>query len=286
MGIDWFTFAAQIVNFLVLIGLLWHFAYKPIIRAMDEREDSIRQRLDEADQQRAEADEKARELDRQRDELEAQREDLLTQARNEAEEKRKALLDEARQRVQQSEAEWRDSLTRRKAELADSLRRRTGRHVVNATRQFVRDMADDALEKHVVDVFERRLDDLDKDTSRALQQAIRAADGQVTIASAFALGDDLQRQLRDRVAALVNGDTRPDFDTDPDLICGVELRAGDRHLAWSAREYLADLQDQIEAAITSASQSAGEQAHDHTPDSEQQSRTDDNNDDNEQKSDE
>ena len=45
MGIDGFTFFAQIVNFLILIGLLWRFAYRPIIRAMDQRESSIRDRI-------------------------------------------------------------------------------------------------------------------------------------------------------------------------------------------------------------------------------------------------
>ena len=37
MLIDWFTVGAQIVNFLVLVGLLKYFLYEPILKAMDKR---------------------------------------------------------------------------------------------------------------------------------------------------------------------------------------------------------------------------------------------------------
>ena len=41
MSIDWFTFTAQILNFLVLVWLLTHFLYQPITKAMQERQQKI-----------------------------------------------------------------------------------------------------------------------------------------------------------------------------------------------------------------------------------------------------
>ena len=55
MLIDWFTVIAQIVNFLVLVYLLKRFLYKPIIKAMDGREQRIAGRLEEADKREEEA---------------------------------------------------------------------------------------------------------------------------------------------------------------------------------------------------------------------------------------
>ena len=49
MNIDWFTFAAQVINFLVLVGLLRHFLYGPVVRAMQAREQKVTQRLTDAD---------------------------------------------------------------------------------------------------------------------------------------------------------------------------------------------------------------------------------------------
>jgi len=38
MLVDWFTVVAQVINFLILVWLLKRFLYKPILRAIDERE--------------------------------------------------------------------------------------------------------------------------------------------------------------------------------------------------------------------------------------------------------
>ncbi len=48
MEIDWLTVSAQIVNFLVLVWLLQHFLYKPVIDAMDRRQQSIADNINEA----------------------------------------------------------------------------------------------------------------------------------------------------------------------------------------------------------------------------------------------
>jgi F-type H+-transporting ATPase subunit b len=41
MLIDWFTIAAQAVNFLILIWLMKRYLYQPILRAIDSREQLI-----------------------------------------------------------------------------------------------------------------------------------------------------------------------------------------------------------------------------------------------------
>lgn len=260
MGIDWFTFVAQVVNFLILIGLLWHFAYKPIIRAMDEREASIRERLDEAEARRAEAEEKARRLDEKHEEFEAKREELLAKAREQAEARRKELIAEARQRVGQNEAEWRGTLERRKQDLADELQRRAGRHLVGAARRLLRDLADADLEAEIVEVFGKRLGDLDDDSAQALRKALGENDGRVSIVSAFELGDPLREQLRTRLADLVEGEAEPSFETETSLLCGIELRVGEQRVAWSARDYLAELQDRLETVISAVAQRKPDEA--------------------------
>ena len=45
MLIDWFTVAAQAVNFLILVWLLKRFLYKPVLAAIDEREKRIATQL-------------------------------------------------------------------------------------------------------------------------------------------------------------------------------------------------------------------------------------------------
>ena len=63
MSIDWFTFAAQIVNFLILVGLLRYFLYGPIVRTMQDRERRVTQKLSDAETARAAAEQQRKQLE-------------------------------------------------------------------------------------------------------------------------------------------------------------------------------------------------------------------------------
>jgi hypothetical protein len=52
MLIDWFTVGAQVLNFLILVWLLKRFLYKPILDAIDAREQRIAAELADADAKR------------------------------------------------------------------------------------------------------------------------------------------------------------------------------------------------------------------------------------------
>jgi len=42
MLFDWFTFAAQLLNFIILVWLLKRFLYRPVLKAIDDREKNRR----------------------------------------------------------------------------------------------------------------------------------------------------------------------------------------------------------------------------------------------------
>ena len=62
MLIDWFTVGAQALNFIILVWLLKRFLYKPILNAVDAREQRIAAELADADAKRAEAKKERDEL--------------------------------------------------------------------------------------------------------------------------------------------------------------------------------------------------------------------------------
>ena len=66
MQIDWLTVSAQLINFLVLVWLLKRFLYRPVMDAMQRREQHIAARIGAAEQQEGLADQRER---RYRDEL-------------------------------------------------------------------------------------------------------------------------------------------------------------------------------------------------------------------------
>ena len=48
LGINWQLLIAQIVNFLIVVGVLGYFVYKPILNLLDTRSERIRKSVEEA----------------------------------------------------------------------------------------------------------------------------------------------------------------------------------------------------------------------------------------------
>src|SRR4051812_42300477 len=96
MLIDWFTVAAQTLNFVVLIGLLRRFLYRPILQAIDAREKRIAAELALAAGKKAEAQLERDEFLHKNEALERERGALLRRATEEAGAEGQRLTEAAR----------------------------------------------------------------------------------------------------------------------------------------------------------------------------------------------
>ena len=108
MLFDWFTVAAQLANFAILVWLLKRFLYRPVLDAMDAREKRVRETVAAADRQKAAAEEETKRLREQQDAFAAQKEALLEKAREEAAATRDELLAQARKEADASQTQRRD----------------------------------------------------------------------------------------------------------------------------------------------------------------------------------
>ena len=248
MQVDWFTVVAQIVNFLVLVALLKRFLYGPIVRAMDDRERSIAARMAEAEEKTRQAEEEAAAYRRQRDDLERRRQQTLAQAEREAHERRRAMIDSARQEVDALEHQWRDAIRRERESFLSDMRQRAGERICAITARIMRDLAGEDLQDHIVAVFLNRLQSLGDDDRRMLRAAVADSTSTLTVRSAFTIPEE----TRHRVASVLEPDYGQGtirFETSDDLICGIEIRAGGHKVGWNVRDYLDALGESLSRAL-------------------------------------
>lgn len=101
LGINAPSLIVFVVNFLLLLGVLYIFAYKPILRVMDRRSERIQESLEAADRAREEAASSQADTRAQLQEARVEGQRLIEQARQMADRYR----EEERERVrQESEA--------------------------------------------------------------------------------------------------------------------------------------------------------------------------------------
>lgn len=252
MLIDWFTVIAQIVNFLVLVFLLRYFLYGPIIRAMDAREARIAEDLEAAERKRKEAAEEIAAYQEKNRELEATRDKWLNEAKEEAETRRKELTKKARQEVNEAKERWYAALEQEKEAFLQALRQRVGRESYAILQRALADLADEELDKQIIAVFERRLNELDEEARREIGDALAEESEEIVIHSAHDLPEEMRQRLVEAAASLhtdSNNQLPINFQTNPDLIGGLEMRAAGYKIAWSLADYLESLEESVNEAL-------------------------------------
>jgi F-type H+-transporting ATPase subunit b len=85
-----------IVTFLLLLGILWKFAWNPILGALDAREQAIQKTIDDAERLQAEAEAVLREHQKRMAEARAEGNRILDEARQAGEHMKHDILDKAR----------------------------------------------------------------------------------------------------------------------------------------------------------------------------------------------
>ncbi|HDP95469.1 MAG TPA: F0F1 ATP synthase subunit B [Candidatus Aminicenantes bacterium] len=249
MIIDWFTVVAQVVNFLVLVWLLRRFLYKPILSAIDAREKRIAKELADADAEMVEARKERSEFRQKNEELDQQRDALMEQAKAEAQAERRRLLDEARKAAEELHAKRQELLKAEAENLNQALSSRIRHEVFAIARKTLRDLAGASLEERLNEVLTRRLRDLDGKEKEALAAALQSASEPARVRSAFELQPEQRKSIQSALNETFGLEVPVRFETEPELVSGIELVTNGHKVAWSIADYLSSLETAVAEII-------------------------------------
>ncbi len=256
MLIDWTTVIAQIVNFLILLVLLKYFLYDRIISAMDKREERIQDRLEEAERKRQEAERELNEFEEKNRKMDRKREEILNQAREEAESYKKELIQDARQEVESLQKRWRRSIEQEKESFIRELRRLAGKQVYDICRRALAELADTEVQDRTVAVFIDRFERMEEGKKADLL----SVDGAMVVKSGQELDSEKRKKIEKALQGAVEGAPEISYETDPDLILGIEVKRRDKKVAWSLENYLSNLERETLSAFEKEAKKHREQA--------------------------
>ncbi|MGJ0452799.1 MAG: F0F1 ATP synthase subunit delta [Methylocystis sp.] len=245
MLIDWFTVGAQALNFIVLVWLLKRFLYKPILNAIDSREKRIATELADADAKKAEAQRERDEFQHKNEAFDQQRAALLSEATEEAKTETQRLLGEAREAADALSAKRMETLSNDVRNLSKAIGRRTQQEVFAITRKALMDLASTSLEERLVEVFIRRLGEMDGPAKAGLAEALKTTSYPALLRSAFDLPAEQRAEIRNVLEETCSAEIHIRFETAPELISGIELTTNGQKVAWSIADYLSSLENGV-----------------------------------------
>jgi F-type H+-transporting ATPase subunit b len=224
MNFDWTTFFLEFVNFFILLWILRHFLYRPVLQVIHERQDRIATQIADAERIRQEADASLRTCEQR---LSAWEQEKM---RARAELKRE-LVEERERGLVRLRDEWSDVRAKHEAQEA-----RERQEWARMTEQRAMDLggrfASRLLERIAAPEVESRLLRMALDDLRALprQDAEKLRDALAEespeISTGFVLDSDAREELAEALGRIGGRMVVPVFREEPSLLAGLRLRVG------------------------------------------------------------
>jgi len=142
LGIHFPSLAIYLVNFLLVLLLLYLFAYKPILRLMDQRAERIRESLEAADTARQEAASSQEAIQEQITEARREGQRIMDQAREASERFRTEEMDKARQEAETFVERAKEDIARERDIALQEVRASFGDLAITAAERVIRSSLD------------------------------------------------------------------------------------------------------------------------------------------------
>lgn len=250
MSINWFEIIAQMVNFFILLFLLNKLFYKPVIKAMDARQERLAAEHDESERRMVEANELATAAQLQLAGMETTRQEILSQARAEAKEQKERLLEKSKTAaelrrdflVQEVEEERERFLHNVRLVLGESAVRIAGRILTMVSRED--------LQERTFALFIEAVRSVDKTTVG--EQAQPETDAPA-LYSSHKLSDDQKQTFEACLEELLGVSRAVTYEIDTTLVLGFELRFETLTVHKSVRKYLEETEATIKGSLEQSS---------------------------------
>jgi len=151
LGIYWPTLLAQIINFALLLGLLYLVAYKPIMRILNERSNRIKESIEQTESIKEQAANAEEEFKKRLEAAGREGQELITRAMRTGEEAKQKVHQEARQEGEAIIEKARLEIQRERDEVIDELHKEFADLTIEAAGKVIERSLDKKAHRELID---------------------------------------------------------------------------------------------------------------------------------------
>lgn len=224
MQFDWWTFALQAVNFLILIWLLWRFLYRPVKEVIEQRKKLAEQAFTEADREKAEAESTRQKLEDDRAKLAAERQDMLRKLHEESDAERRKIVEEAKQEANALMDEARKSIAEQRKVAVTEVRDEISALAVEMASEILSKADPGASSDAFLEAIEKKAGTMPASEVERLKKDLAADGARLTVVTAAPLAPEERERWTERLDGWLEQTDKTEFATDPEILGGAELR--------------------------------------------------------------
>jgi F-type H+-transporting ATPase subunit b len=151
LGIDWKLFLAQIVNFSILLFVLYKFAYRPVLKMLDDRTDKIEKGLADAEK----SQKKLKEIETKEKEVlieaKKQAKDIIKKAQEQAQANKEELVVVAREESDRIVQKAKKVAGEEKDKMVAEVKSEISELIVVAVEKIIDEKLDDVKDAQIID---------------------------------------------------------------------------------------------------------------------------------------
>lgn len=150
LGLNWKLFLAQLVNFGIVVFILWKWVFRPVVSALESRRKKIEDSVKHAE-----------EIEKRMQESQSERENLIVQARKEAEDigkkaqtaaesTKKEIMEHAKAESERILNQTKAAVAAEKDQMLKEVREEIATLVVGASEKIIREKLDEKKDKELI----------------------------------------------------------------------------------------------------------------------------------------
>jgi len=237
--LSWSTFVLEIINFLVLVWILKHFLYKPVLDVIARRRASIEKTLEDARAHHEEADKLQQQYEGRLAEWEQERQQARNTLAEEIEAERTDKLTKLQTELEQQREKARVAEARRQSDAMRKIEETALQQGAQfATRLFEQTAGPDT-EARLIEFVLDELKQLSDERIDTLRNRFEKVPETIMVTTAYPVSNEQRQALENVLGMITNTEIPLKFEQNKALLAGVQITIG----AWVLG---ANLQDELE----------------------------------------
>ena len=237
MGINGPFLISQIVNFLVLFGLLTVLMWKPAKKRLDERQAMLQKQVEDTEEAAEKLDQIGQEREKVLAEAKKEGDKIVAQAYERVEAIKSDASEEAKKIIQQAKVNAKEE----ELVLLKGVRDKVAVLAIAATQKLLGASLDESRQRALIDEFFSSV----KDGKVVVLEGEDVQGESAVVTSALPLEDKEREIIKKDILKRTAKDTEVVFEVNPDLLGGLSIRIGDKVFDHSVSSQLAGLRSRF-----------------------------------------
>ncbi|MEJ2766244.1 F0F1 ATP synthase subunit delta [Photobacterium sp. MCCC 1A19761] len=236
MEFSWSTFLLEILNFLVLVWILKHFLFQPVLAVIRKRQAGIDAQLAESQRLHEESTALKSDYEHRLNHWEQERQQARMVLTKSLDAERATRLEQLKRSIEEEKEKFRVAESRRQQETRREIEHQAMQQSAQFAAILLRQAAGPELEARLLARLLDDLSQLSEDQVAALQLQWGEVPEVIAVTSAYPISDKNRQALTQALQEVCNLSVPVEFAEDPQFIAGVCITIG----AWRLHANLRD----------------------------------------------